>query len=99
MNPVDTGRKLKVHKTFRSCPGRLLNVLCTFNLRSVSAGKFFLIYVNFSIWNLKIKLEKSEKLISVSVEYCIFRIILHICFLSCQKLCKESKSNYQKITG
>ena len=38
-NPVDTGRKLNVHKTFRRCPGRLLNVLCTFNLRPVSMGK------------------------------------------------------------
>ena len=36
--PVDTGGKLNVHKTFRSCPGRLLNVLCTFNLHLVSAG-------------------------------------------------------------
>ena len=34
--PVDTGRKLNVHKTFRRRPGRLLNVLCTFNLRPVS---------------------------------------------------------------
>ena len=25
-NPVDTGRKLNVHKTFRRSPGRLLNV-------------------------------------------------------------------------
>ena len=33
--PVDTARKLNVHKTFR---GRLLNVLCTFNLRPVSTG-------------------------------------------------------------
>ena len=32
---VDTGLKLNVHKTFRRCPGRLLNVLCTFNLRPV----------------------------------------------------------------
>ena len=32
--PVDTGRKLNVHKR----PGRLLNVLCTFNLRPVSTG-------------------------------------------------------------
>ena len=31
--PVDTGRKLNVHKTFRRRPGRLLNVLRTFNLR------------------------------------------------------------------
>ena len=35
-NPVDTGRKLNVHKTFRRRPGRLLKVLCTFNLRPVS---------------------------------------------------------------
>ena len=34
--PVDTGRKLNVHKTFRRRPGCLLDVLCTFNLRLVS---------------------------------------------------------------
>ena len=39
MNPVDTGRKLNVHKTFRRRPGHLLNVLCTFNLHPVSTGK------------------------------------------------------------
>ena len=38
-NPADTERKLNVHKTFRRRPGRLLNVLCTFNLRPVSTGK------------------------------------------------------------
>ena len=37
--PADTGRKLNVHKTLRRRPGRLLNVLCTFNLRPVSTGK------------------------------------------------------------
>ena len=37
--PVDTGRKSNVHKTFRRSPGRLLNVLCTFNLRPVSTVK------------------------------------------------------------
>ena len=42
--PVDTGRKLNVHKTFRRCPGSLLNVLCSFNLRSVSTG-FFIIHL------------------------------------------------------
>ena len=31
-SPVDAGRKLNVHKTFRRRPGRLLNVLCTFKL-------------------------------------------------------------------
>ena len=36
--PVDTGRKLNVNKAFRRRPGRLLNVLCTFNLRPVSTG-------------------------------------------------------------
>ena len=36
--PVDTGRKLNVHKTFRRRPGPLLNVLCTFSLRPVSTG-------------------------------------------------------------
>ena len=36
--PVDTGCKLNVHKTFRRRPGRLLNVLCIFNLRPVSTG-------------------------------------------------------------
>ena len=36
--PVDTGRKLNVHATIRRRPGRLLNVLCTFNLRPVSKG-------------------------------------------------------------
>ena len=34
--PIETGRKLNVHKTFRSRPERLLNVLCTFSLRPVS---------------------------------------------------------------
>ena len=38
--PVDTGRKLNVHKTFRRRPGHLLNVLCTFNLRPVFTGVF-----------------------------------------------------------
>ena len=36
--PLVTGRKLNVHNTFRRRPGRLLNVLCTFDLRSVSTG-------------------------------------------------------------
>ena len=38
--PVDKGRKLNVHKRFRRRPGRLLNVLCTFNLRPVCTGLF-----------------------------------------------------------
>ena len=44
--PVDTGCKLNVHKTFRRRPGRLLNVLCTFNVRPVSTGvlQYFSLY-------------------------------------------------------
>ena len=38
--PVNTGRKLNVHKIFRRRPGRLLNVLWTFNLRPVSTGQY-----------------------------------------------------------
>ena len=38
-NPVDTGQKLNVHKTFRWRPGRLLNILRTFSLHFVSTGK------------------------------------------------------------
>ena len=40
MFPVDKGRKLNVYKAFRRRPGRLLNVLCTFNLRPVSTGLY-----------------------------------------------------------
>ena len=36
--PLDTGRKLNVHKTFRRRPRPLLNVLFTFNLRPVPRG-------------------------------------------------------------
>ena len=36
--PLDTGRKSNLHITFRRRPGRLLNVLCTFNLCPVSRG-------------------------------------------------------------
>ena len=38
LNPLGTGCKLNIHKTFKRRPGRLLNVLCTFNLRPVSRG-------------------------------------------------------------
>ena len=37
-NPVDTGRKLNVQKTFRRRPGRLLNVLYTFNVLPAPTG-------------------------------------------------------------
>ena len=36
--PIDPGRKPNVHITFRRRQGRLLNVLCTFNLRPLPTG-------------------------------------------------------------
>ena len=36
--PVDTGRKLKVHKTFRRRPGRLLNILMCVQFTSCVYG-------------------------------------------------------------
>ena len=42
VNIQDTGRKLNVPTTFRGLPERLLNVLCTFNLRLVSRGNLLL---------------------------------------------------------
>ena len=53
--PVDTVRKLSVHKTFRRRPGRLLNVLSTFNLCPVSMeldySLFSMIIISDSSWN------------------------------------------------
>ena len=40
--PLDTGRKLNVHKMFIWRPGRLLNVICTFNLHPVPRGYILL---------------------------------------------------------
>ena len=53
--PVDTRRKLNVHKTFRRRPRRLLSFLCTFNLRPVSTGilRFFLRLTNLQKWQLE----------------------------------------------
>ena len=46
-NPLGIGSKLNVHKTFRRRPGRVLNVLYTFNLRSMSRGNEQLFNENF----------------------------------------------------
>ena len=43
-DPVDTRLKLNVHKTLRRRPGRLLNVLYTFNLRPVSTEELPFFY-------------------------------------------------------
>ena len=70
--PVDTGRKLNVYKTFRRRPGRLLNVLCTFNLRHVSTGPFLFFFLLLSdirlvfIYNLDFSLFWCLNLLSSS---------------------------------
>ena len=38
MHPLDAGRKLNKHETFRRCSRRLLGVLLTLNLRPVFSG-------------------------------------------------------------
>ena len=53
---VDTGRKLNVHKMFRRRPGRLLNVLCTFNLGPVSTGVHSHIDLNENLFCLTLTL-------------------------------------------
>ena len=45
-NPVDTRHKFNVHKTFKSCPKRSLNVLNTFNFGHVSFTEYLEIYLN-----------------------------------------------------
>ena len=64
-SPVDTGRKLNVHKTFRRRPGRLLKVLCTFNLRPVSTGSLS-------------RLKTSSRFILVKAKYHLETLYLHV---------------------
>ena len=45
----DTGHNLNVHKTFRRCLGRLLNVLCTFNLRPLPKGISVTVSLTFNL--------------------------------------------------
>ena len=62
MYPRDTGRKLNVHKTFRTRPGRLLNVLCTLNLGLCLRGSCLVAIVrvrfNFKIEYMPILFEQ-----------------------------------------
>ena len=60
-HPVGKRRKLNVHKTFRRCPGRLLNVLRKFNLRPVPRGGAYSI---MGIYYDPHKLETTELTIS-----------------------------------
>ena len=60
---IDTGCKFNVHKTFRTRPRRLVNVLCTFNLRLLSRGQWHKLslhcllqiivkFLKVTLWNL-----------------------------------------------
>ena len=49
-NPLDTGFKLNLQKTFRRCSGRLLNALCRFNLRFLSKGESILVVMSFIVF-------------------------------------------------
>ena len=54
---MDTGRKLNIHKTFRIGPRRLLNVLCTVNLRFASRWSMHVLQnrVNTNMFEMKFK--------------------------------------------
>ena len=81
-NPVNTGCKLNLHKRFRRRQGRLLNVLCAFNLRPVTARKQANWYIS---WNKNKNcapnqpwsslLRKKEKL---PFEYTIVRLLSNL---------------------
>ena len=84
-NPVDTTRKLNVHETLRRRPGRLLNVLCTFNLGPVSTGKALQDTINIKqllivipfLGNQSFLVRKRlQSSIRHHLEYCSLRIAL-----------------------
>ena len=79
--PVDTGRKLNIHKTFRRRPGRLLNVLCTSNLGPVSTG-----FSDSFKWRIRclqmFRMMKRRGILS-NLAYCIY--IWNISNIACNK--------------
>ena len=75
--PVETGCKLNVNKTFRRRPGRLRNVLCTFNLRPVSMG---LLCTPF--WTTRKTRVSTKKSSTMKVEHCIESVQIRSYFWS-----------------
>ena len=69
-NPVDTGRKLNVHKTSTRCSGHLLNVLYTFDLRPVPTGKEY----RFNVSDVY-KFNHLNALVFLSRKWCDPRIL------------------------
>ena len=79
VNPVDTGRRLNVHEAFRKRPGRLLKVLCTFNLRPVSTGNIQFLPISsgfFSLEFIKFHLHKGA--------------FLTVCYLQTSFMCSKN---------
>ena len=72
--PLDTGRKLNVHKTFRRRSGRVLNVLCTFNLRPVSRGWIVRI-ASYTFADINFFTVKSAKL--AEIRHTFKTVIIH----------------------
>ena len=73
-NPIDTGSKLNVHKTFRKRPGRLLKVLCAFSLRPVSTGFIVTRFCAF-LWTLPYRPILNSYTFSVSAQQLFFGLI------------------------
>ena len=74
-NPVDTGRKLNAHKTFRRHPERLLNVLCTFNFRLRGS------HINDTNYSLMVNVRPFARIIScISLPYVPTAPLLHNVF-------------------
>ena len=65
LHPLDTRRKLNVDKMFRRRPGRLVNLLFTFNLGPVSRGSSSNMLSNrqFALSYESISMRKSLKLL------------------------------------
>ena len=80
LDPIYTGRKLNVNKTFRR---RLVNVLCKFNLRPVSRGEVICcpfrraLFTYFTIINKMCKTAFSTKFraVELKADACSFFVI------------------------
>ena len=98
--PVDTGRKLNVHKTFRGRPGSLLHVLCAFNLRPVFTGPCMKITTkgNYQNTNLSWTLDSNDLSILWKCQHCLHEEFssLQLTF-QCLRVCGNGSREYWMI--
>ena len=93
-NPIDTGRKLNVNKTFRRRPRRLLNVLCTFNLSPLLRGRSTASRIlKKSYWC------RSYNCINSAPDFCILRTCLLIDIKRNELISNRSVSSSAFCTG